>query len=687
MAAAGHETEILPEAIDFDGTNDYLSRSSDLVGNTDSKTFTFSCFLYIFSEANSTWVYSTGEVGSITSEFAINFESAISGIRIFGGNNRNVLEVLYSGVTKNVLNYGWNHLLFSYDMSNTSLRSFYLNDSLISTVSYLTYTNNVIPFTNSNHRIGNYTYSDSYEKFKGRFAHVFLDYTYRDLSIEDNRRLFITDDLKPANASILAALNPILYMQMTDPDTAHVNSGTGGDFTLNGTIALSERGPNQDNCVMSDMDSSADYLSKTAFIPDGKVFTCSFTLRPTTNSSEVIKVGNLDIDFSSGILRIISSGVLNLQSTSIVAYAGRNISVQISVDMSNSYVVIVDGEQITMTQTTYVDSNLGLNGVVDIGKYVNGTLGEIYFDNVYLNLLTNNIFLTNSNKPKPVRQVLDKTGNTPLIAMPIEASNAGLNLGTGGDFTVNSGPYVGARGGSEFWARSAKFDGSTGYLNRSSLIGISNSKYISLVLFVSLDALGSFRRLFCISGSGSRYIDLYVNTSNQVQFTASTYDTSWHSVGQNTISTALPSANTYYPIFLSIANESSFSGYFSANGVEDTTFIATDILDTAIALTNMTGSTIAATETPSHYVDGNLGFFYFTTDYIDFSDESNRLLFVDALGYPTDLQKKIDDGEVPEPLIYMPFDDPDDLGKNNGTGGDFTVNGTVTVGSDVDPNA
>jgi len=30
------------EAVDFDGTNDYLRRTSDLTGNTDGKTFTFS---------------------------------------------------------------------------------------------------------------------------------------------------------------------------------------------------------------------------------------------------------------------------------------------------------------------------------------------------------------------------------------------------------------------------------------------------------------------------------------------------------------------------------------------------------------------------------------------------------------------------------------------------------------------
>ena len=37
----------LPRAIGFDGTNDFLSRSSDFTGNTDGKTFTFSGWVYI----------------------------------------------------------------------------------------------------------------------------------------------------------------------------------------------------------------------------------------------------------------------------------------------------------------------------------------------------------------------------------------------------------------------------------------------------------------------------------------------------------------------------------------------------------------------------------------------------------------------------------------------------------------
>ena len=47
QAAAGNTPAgDLAAAIDFDGTNDYLSRSSDMTGNADGKTFTFSAWIY-----------------------------------------------------------------------------------------------------------------------------------------------------------------------------------------------------------------------------------------------------------------------------------------------------------------------------------------------------------------------------------------------------------------------------------------------------------------------------------------------------------------------------------------------------------------------------------------------------------------------------------------------------------------
>jgi hypothetical protein len=42
--AAGGEIE--PLGVDYDGSADYLSRATDLTGNSDGKTFTFSAWLY-----------------------------------------------------------------------------------------------------------------------------------------------------------------------------------------------------------------------------------------------------------------------------------------------------------------------------------------------------------------------------------------------------------------------------------------------------------------------------------------------------------------------------------------------------------------------------------------------------------------------------------------------------------------
>ena len=88
--------------------------------------------------------------------------------------------------------------------------------------------------------------------------------------------------------------------------------------------------------------------------------------------------------------------------------------------------------------------------------------------------------------------------------------------------------------------------------------------------------------------------------------------------------------------------------------------------------------------TGSGTLDGEMSFFYFDDSYTDFSQEANRNKFVDQLGYPRDLTQQIEDGDIPNPLIYMKFDPTVSLGTNSGTGGNFSAaNGTVTAGADV----
>ncbi len=59
-----------PEAVSFDGVTDYMSRSSDFVGNTDSKTFTFSCWVYITKANTAIPVFSSGTENTNANGFA-----------------------------------------------------------------------------------------------------------------------------------------------------------------------------------------------------------------------------------------------------------------------------------------------------------------------------------------------------------------------------------------------------------------------------------------------------------------------------------------------------------------------------------------------------------------------------------------------------------------------------------------
>jgi len=685
----GGDTGILPEAVSFDGENDYLSRSSDLVGNTDSKTFTFSCWVYW--DGTTSYVYDTGSrVGNGVFFLRINSNGSMTILARNASNTIIINGESDSSFAKNT----WNHILISGDLLNTKSH-LYINDNLV-TYTPSPFTNDSIDFTQTEHVVMSFA-AASFTKYKGRLAHLFLDYTYRDLSIEANRRLFITDDLKPAYGQ--ASLAPILYLPMTDVDTAGTNLGTGGDFTVNGTLDQAARGPNQWNCVASKFDGTDDYLSSTGIgASDGKQFTFSATghLQLLSRFFAFGTVGTLnnyfeikfnDVAFYLSMYNSSGSKVLNLTCESeLMNIIDKFFSISISVDMSNTAkrIISVNGEIISGVWDIYNDINLKFSGqqnyLINSNPYnptIVGTcsIGELYFDTNYIDLSTNNPFWdSNTNKPKPIRQVLEETGNTPLIAMPISANNPGLNLGTGGDFTLNGGGLTGARGASEFWTRSAlvttdaagsltaPFSGSDGQIVSFFICFniLSDSFYFAIADTVNVQPAFRIR---VSPSSGSLGVGLFSDGGLQE------YDRSYSGTvtGWNTLVGSIDlSDNTKDNLYL--------------NGIE---VAASTIFDVGEFIDFSGADQIGLFQQySSRDGSGNIASVYFTTDYIDFSQESNRNLFVDQLGYPKDLTQAIDNGDIPEPLIYLPFDDPDDLGKNLGTGGDFTVNGTVTAGSD-----
>jgi len=693
------------EATDFDGsTTDWLEKTSDLTGNSDPKTFTFSCFVYAAKDGNNV----SGLLAS-SGQFVILLGSDGTSLGLRGYSSGEALPAFYADWPVNTLALEtFHHLLISISVvgANTAKRHVYLNDVDITTDGNWNdggswFNDYPINTTSTDWNVA--ATSASSQSLKGRIAHLYLDYTYRDLSVEGNRRLFIDADLKP----VTPPSGSILYLPMTDPDTVQVNSGTGGDFTLNGTVARSGRGPNQDNCVASEFDGSNDYLLliPSAF-SNSEFSTMAFTLRADTVgvNQYILQIMNQAAGETHLRISIDSSGVLYFYSRDVSAasnsyiattplVAGVNNHVVFQIDLSSGSIAAdskcyINGQQVTLTNTAFINANtiaygdgskpanrISVGGSNIGGSYTNGAIGEVFVD-VTAVIPIESLWDSELGKPIPMINAIDN-GLTPLVALPLIGSDAGNNLGSGGDFTVNSGPFTGARGASEFWARSAKFDGSTGYLSRGALTGSSDSKTFSIVLAWNSSYAG-VQHLF------QSYFD-FAALFNVLLKADGSFTINAKDAGKNNVLSVTTTTNTlgdYHTLLMSVdlSNTSNRSIYIDGT---DAANVWSTYVDTAINLT-ATDFRISS-PVDSRYINGTMAIAYLTTDYIDFSQESNRLKFVDALGYPIDLTKQIEDGDIPEPLIYMKFEDTAALGSNSGTGGDFTVNGTVTAGSDVNP--
>ena len=712
--------EVLPEAVSFDGakgTNnatDYLSRTTPLSNQADSKTFTFS-----------TWAWLDGANGGLlylgNNRFFITFEGGGDYFKCEGRDANNTRHLRFEAPTGLVPVNTWVNILMSFDMSDTSKRHIYINEvditSATFTGSFPTYTNGTLDFTPAASSGADMTYRigaqyNAQSKLGGRLAHFFFDYTYRNLSVTANRRLFIDADGKPADSDTLAALNPIMYLPMKDADTAGSNTGTGGNFTAVGTLATAERGPNQDNCVASTFDGSNDYLSKAGI---GAISSKTITFNVnwyqnahkssephilmgfSTNGTTIQISGNKLIGSfrSSSGSDVVNFEMNNAMYTYPVFKIHESISMCIDVDDVNKCKMFINGQVVAATFSIVNAVNIVIpNGTIQIGRdtlitndLVAANLGELYFDDGYIDLATDNPFWdSDTNRPNSVRKVIADTSVTPLIALPIVGNDAGNNLGSGGDFTVNSGPFTGARGGSEFWARSVKFSNAeTQYLNMTSPSATSG-KTFTLVMLINHS-----------TGDNGEATIAFSNSSNIVYFTVESNTSNIKIFGRNSSGSTILSGQidgisrrqNQWDIYLisgDMTNASKFKIYF--NGVNksiasgDWSTFTNDTLGLASSTHVNIGRSNA---TSGQFLTGEIGNVYFSNEYTDFSQEVNRNKFIDQLGFPADLGA---DGSNPsgnQPYIYATMPSSN-LGKNAGSGPDFTPVASPIAGEDFIPS-
>jgi hypothetical protein len=220
---------------EFDGALQLLDKPGGLTGATASKQFTFSGW-FKPDQAGGVSVIDLRTSGT-TSSFAIGVGTNIG----LEGRNSSGTRVLdsYTG-NNNPIPYGvWSHLLVSVDLATDSV-DVYVNDTNISGTLTKQNINDTITFSPNPspsvlHKIGASTSAPNNvpggDRFSGNMAHMYLDFTYRPLSVEANRRLFIDGNGGSAPVAPLIALAPILYLPMTQDYAVGENVGTGGDYT------------------------------------------------------------------------------------------------------------------------------------------------------------------------------------------------------------------------------------------------------------------------------------------------------------------------------------------------------------------------------------------------------------------------------------------------------------------------
>lgn len=217
--------------VNFDGTNDYLTRGADLGGNVNGKQGIISF-----------WIRLDGGDG-----VAISIIQATSGriqcarqadntIQFLAQNTAPATILAISTVNAYVSGSGFHHVLASWDMAVAGSGSIYVDD--VKDYAETTFTDDTIDYTQANHSVG--ASVAGVDKINACLADVYVNYAeYLDFDIVANRRKFIDATLKAvdlgSDGSTPTGTAPIAFFSGATA-TWHTNDGSGGGYTENGAL-------------------------------------------------------------------------------------------------------------------------------------------------------------------------------------------------------------------------------------------------------------------------------------------------------------------------------------------------------------------------------------------------------------------------------------------------------------------
>lgn len=237
VGGGGGGSVFTANAVNFDGTNDFLDIAGALSGAVDNKTGLFSF-----------WLNFNGGNG-ISQQILIGGDSDISFLRrtddkiVFTLRDAANL-IVWQAITTTTFNdlSGWMHFLLSLN-AGLPARHIFVND-ILETVTSETTNDTTINWDGVVGAIG--ATAAAANKIDADMAEVYFTNEFLDISVEANRRKFIDLDGKPVDlggdGSVPTGTVPLVF-QSGATVFWHTNKGSGGGFTENGALTDAATSP------------------------------------------------------------------------------------------------------------------------------------------------------------------------------------------------------------------------------------------------------------------------------------------------------------------------------------------------------------------------------------------------------------------------------------------------------------
>lgn len=353
-----------PQGVNFDGTNDYLTRGADLTGNADSKLVTAS---FWFRYDGGTFIWFSEGAG---------FRIFISGGAILiTGENTSGSTILNMSCGSGLDDAQWHHCCFSIDMASQASSFVYVDDADV-TGTPSTFSNAAIDFTRTEHAVGANNFGTL--KFSGDLADFWLDFgTYIDLSVEANRRLFVGASAASSvdlgsDGSTPTGSAPIVFLS-GPTSTWHTNDGTGGGFTENGALADASTNPPDDAASTNTTITAA----QGSFTLSGQAI--NFRYFKTTAEQGTFTLTGQAANTSVGVRMTADQGGFVLSGQSANTLLGRVLAAdQASFTLSGQAADLLLGEVIVAGQGTFTLS--GQAAATLRGYYLGAEQGSYTLD-------------------------------------------------------------------------------------------------------------------------------------------------------------------------------------------------------------------------------------------------------------------------------------------------------------------